>query len=130
MHNFKSVIRTLEQKDESEFWNYITGLRGPDNSDDVLKALTTCVIRGHTNGAGGSWGIRHFLGYLSREFPENKIDYHFQYHHRRALEALIYYFKVKKDIKRAVIVRQARDAWYYGDYKQYMYYISKFVRMG
>lgn len=130
MHNFKSVIRTLEQKDESEFWNYITGLRGPDNNNETVKALTTCVIRGNTNGAGGSLAVNQFLYHSHKALTRSMINYHFHTHHGLALLALAYYFNCKKDLLRCDLLKSAYYAWEDNYYDKYVSLIDTFVRMG
>lgn len=136
MHNFKSVIRSLEQKDEREYWNYITGLRGPDTEDGagILKAFTTCVIRGDTKGAGGSWGIEKVFekSWDMKSFDRavGMVSYHWFQHHRSALLALSYYFKEKKDFARAEIILEMRTCFSYSDNLKYTSLAKKFVRMG
>ena len=64
MHNWKDVTKyfmDIGEEAETELWDYITGLRGPDNNSDSWKEIITCIIRGECTTAHGIDITRSFL---------------------------------------------------------------------
>lgn len=97
-HSLINVDGTTEPTGGSLLWRVLTGLRGPDNHDEVLKKKTTMLVR-HAIGmtmsnAGGAMvssdnpepGEYNTIVDSLETFP--KADFHFKSHYGLAVEAL------------------------------------------
>lgn len=91
--NYIEIIEKLKDKPIG-LWDYITALRGPDNGDCKLKALTTCVLRGDDPQSGYD-GLNSTKRVLLDNDVESLIEVmktaqlHFIAHFKYALNALI-----------------------------------------
>lgn len=126
-HDHKTVIMHFARKhDNIHLWNYVTGLRGNDDStkNGTWKEIVTTVIRGDVTEAfafDSMWANGWLLQYrcnhadvervLDRLFRDTEI--HAQQHAQMALSALAIYYEVRhgKDYKEfAKELRNFRDA--------------------
>ena len=62
IHNWKTIIKYfMKNKQDSELWDYVTSLRGPDNDTNTWKTIITCMIRGQCTTAYDIEKTRTFL---------------------------------------------------------------------
>jgi hypothetical protein len=66
-------------------WNVLTALRGPDSDNYNVKCVTTSRLRGALGLSGEDLAIVH---YGTPAEKAEDVNYHFNIHYERALEAL------------------------------------------
>ena len=76
IHKWEEIIKFFMSNDEqeTELWDYITGLRGPDNDAHTWKMMITCIIRGQCAEAYGIETTRSFLTHQNDDDIINALN--------------------------------------------------------
>lgn len=114
IHNWENVIKFfVENKRETDLWDYVSALRGPDSGSNYWKEMITCIIRGECKVA---FGIDYIMSLLENynnleliAFLNESIEtsHHWFNHSSYALESLSkYYNEVMNNIKMSNLLLQ------------------------